>query len=147
MNEPASAPALPHAGALPRDGEPDRALGPALGRGWRLRCPACGEGRMLQGYVRVRDACPACGAELHHQRADDGPSYLTILIVGHLLAPVMLWSYTAFRPEPWVLTSVFVAASVGLSVWLLPRMKGMMVAFQWARRMHGFGDPAPERQG
>lgn len=125
----------------------DRPLGPALRRGWALRCPACGEGRMLSGYLRVRDACPACGEALHHQRADDGPSYLTILVVGHLLAPLMLWSYTVFRPEPWVLTSAFVAASVLLSVWLLPRMKGLMVAFQWARRMHGFGESAAERQG
>jgi uncharacterized protein (DUF983 family) len=102
---------------------------------------------MLSGYLKVRDACPACGEDLHHQRADDGPSYLTILLVGHLLAPLMLWSYTVFRPEPWVLTSAFVGASVLLSVWLLPRMKGLMVAFQWARRMHGFGEPAAERQG
>ncbi|MCX7646122.1 MAG: DUF983 domain-containing protein [Rhodobacteraceae bacterium] len=139
------APARPDPRLIDEDAE--RALGPALRRGWRLRCPACGEGPMLRGYVGVRDACPACGTELHHQRADDGPSYLTILVVGHLLAPVMLWSYTVFRPEPWVLTSAFVAAAVGLSVWLLPRMKGMMVAFQWARRMHGFGEPAPEPRG
>lgn len=131
----------------PQDAGVDRPLGPALRHGWALRCPACGEGRMLSGYLKVRDACPACGEDLHHQRADDGPSYLTILLVGHLLAPLMLWSYTVFRPEPWVLTSAFVGASVLLSVWLLPRMKGLMVAFQWARRMHGFGEPAAERQG
>jgi uncharacterized protein (DUF983 family) len=28
---------------------------------------------------------------------------------------------------------------VGLSLFLLPRLKGMVVAMQWARRMHGFG--------
>ena len=26
-----------------------------------------------------------------------------------------------------------------LSLFLLPRMKGVMVGFQWAKRMHGFG--------
>ena len=120
----------------------ERNLGQALRHGWFLRCPDCGRGRMLEGYVKVRDACPACGAELHHQRADDGPSYLTILIVGHLMAPVMLWAYAAFRPEPWVFATALVTASVGLSFWLLPRMKAMTVAFQWAKRMHGFGGPA-----
>lgn len=147
MTETAASVPLARPGHPPAGGGTERPLGPALRRGWRLRCPACGEGRMFRGYVGVCDACPACGTELHHQRADDGPSYLTILVVGHLLAPVMLWSYTAFRPEPWVLTSAFVAASVALSVWLLPRMKGMMVAFQWARRMHGFAEPAPEPRG
>lgn len=123
----------------------DRPLGQALRRGWRLRCPECGRGRMLEGYVKVRDACPHCGAELHHQRADDGPSYLTILIVGHLLAPLMLWSYATFRPEPWLFTTLLATAALGLSVWLLPRMKAMTVAFQWAKRMHGFGAPAEPR--
>jgi uncharacterized protein (DUF983 family) len=28
---------------------------------------------------------------------------------------------------------------VTLSLYLLPRLKGMIVAIQWARRMHGFG--------
>jgi uncharacterized protein (DUF983 family) len=28
---------------------------------------------------------------------------------------------------------------VALSLYLLPRLKGVMVAIQWARRMHGFG--------
>ena len=26
-----------------------------------------------------------------------------------------------------------------LSLWMLPRVKGAIVGFQWARRMHGFG--------
>jgi len=35
--------------------------------------------------------------------------------------------------------------TVALALFLLPRMKGMFVALQWAKRMHGFGaapDPA-----
>ncbi|MDH3262388.1 MAG: DUF983 domain-containing protein [Paracoccaceae bacterium] len=125
--------------APPPGAEPVRDLGRALGRGWRLSCPNCGGGQILKGYLTVRDACPACGEALHHQRADDGPSYLTILIVGHLLAPLMLWTYITFRPEPLVLATIFVTGSVALSLFLLPRMKGIMVAFQWAKRMHGFG--------
>jgi uncharacterized protein (DUF983 family) len=119
---------------------PERDVGRAVRRGWRLKCPNCGAGPVLKGYLTVREACPACGEALHHQRADDGPSYLTILVVGHVLAPLMLWTYMTFRPEPMVLATIFVVASVALSLFLLPRMKGMMIAFQWAKRMHGFGD-------
>jgi uncharacterized protein (DUF983 family) len=28
---------------------------------------------------------------------------------------------------------------VALSLFLLPRLKGAMIAVQWAKRMHGFG--------
>ncbi|MBD3677624.1 MAG: DUF983 domain-containing protein [Rhodobacteraceae bacterium] len=117
----------------------ERPLRPALLRGWRRRCPNCGAGPMLKGYLKVRDACPVCGEALHHHRADDGPAYLTILFVGHLMAPVMHWSYVTFRPEPLVLFTIIAVGCVSLSLFLLPRLKGAMVAFQWAKRMHGFG--------
>lgn len=93
---------------------------------------------MLKGYLQVRDTCPVCGEAMYHHRADDGPAYLTILIVGHLMAPSILIVFTAFRPEPMVLFTGFAIACVALSLYLLPRLKGLMVAFQWARRMHGF---------
>ncbi len=128
---------LPHPVAA---ADPDeRPMRPALLRGWRRRCPNCGAGPLLRGYLKVRDACPVCGEELHHQRADDGPAYLTILIVGHVMAPLILWAFIEFRPDPLVLASVFSVGTVALSLYLLPRLKGVLVAIQWARRMHGFG--------
>ncbi len=123
---------------IPQDND-DRPMRPALLRGWRRRCPNCGAGPLLSGYLSVRDACPVCGEDFHHQRADDGPAYLTILIVGHLMAPLILWSFVRFRPDPLILASVFSVCTVALSLYLLPRLKGVLVAIQWARRMHGFG--------
>lgn len=116
----------------------DRPLRPAMLRGWRRRCPACGEGKMFQGYLKVRDTCPACGEELYHHRADDGPAYMTIMVVGHLMAPLIMWAFIAYRPSPLVLSSVFATGCVALSLYLLPRIKGAFVALQWAKRMHGF---------
>ncbi len=95
---------------------------------------------MLRGYLKVRDACPVCGEELYHHRADDGPAYLTILIVGHLLAPLLLFVFTKWRPEPLVLAVGFTIATIVLSLYLLPRLKGALVALQWANRMHGFSN-------
>lgn len=117
----------------------DRPLGPAMLRGWRRRCPACGAGPMLRGYLKVRDHCPVCDEALHHQRADDGPAYLTILIVGHLMAPLILVAFTKYRPDPLTLATLFSVGTVALSLYLLPRLKGVLVAIQWARFMHGFG--------
>lgn len=119
--------------------EDDRPVKPALLRGWRRRCPACGEGALLKGYLKVRDTCPSCGEALHHQRADDGPAYVTILIVGHLMAPLIGWAFVEFRPDPLLLSGIFATGCVALSLYLLPRIKGMFVALQWAKRMHGFG--------
>ena len=122
--------------------EEPRDLRRALVRGWARTCPACGKGAMMDGYLQVRDACPACATELHHHRADDGPAWATILITGHLLAPLMLAVFVALRPEGWQMAIGFSVVFVTLSLYLLPRLKGLFVALQWAKRMHGFGGPA-----
>ncbi len=122
----------------------DRPLKPALLRGWRRRCPNCGAGPMMRSYLQVRESCPVCGESLHHHRADDGPAYLTILIVGHILAPVLLFVYSNWRPEPLMLAISLSLGTVGLSLYLLPRLKGGLVALQWSRRMHGFGTELDE---
>jgi len=97
---------------------------------------------MLHGYLKVRDNCPVCSEPFHHHRADDGPAYLTILIVGHVMAPLILIAFTKLRPDPLVLAAVFSVGTVALSLFLLPRLKGALVALQWAKRMHGFGRAA-----
>lgn len=117
----------------------ERPAKPAMWRGYRRRCPNCGEGAMFDGYLKVTDSCATCGEELHHHRADDGPAYLTILVVGHLMAPLIHVLFTKFRPEPLIFASVLTVGVVALSLYLLPRLKGVVVGIQWAKRMHGFG--------
>lgn len=111
--------------------------------GFRRRCPKCGEGALFQGYLKTRDTCAVCREELHHHRADDGPAYLTILIVGHLLAPLLHIVFVQWRPDPWTMVAIFSVGCVALSLYLLPRLKGAVVAYQWAHHMHGFAKNAP----
>lgn len=118
----------------------DRPMGRAIQRGLRCKCPNCGEGEIMDGYLKLRESCPACGEDLSHQRTDDGPAYLTILVVGKIMAPLLLMVYTVYRPEPWVTIALFSTGCVALSLALLPRFKGMMLGIQWSRRMHGFGE-------
>ncbi len=120
----------------------DRPTKPAMWRGFRRLCPNCGKGALFRSYLSVADTCPQCGEDLHHHRADDGPAYLTILVVGHLMAPLLLIVFETFRPEPWVTIAIFGTGTVALSLFLLPRLKGLVVAIQWSRRMHGFGGAA-----
>ncbi len=115
-----------------------RDLKPAVLNGLRLRCPKCGQGKLLHSYVKVNDHCSECQQPFHYQRADDGPAYLTILIVGHLMGFALHIAWVNWRPEPWVLATTLSAVAVVGALTLLPRMKGLMIAYQWAKRMHGF---------
>ena len=119
-----------------------RSIKQSLLRGWRRKCPSCGSGPLMHDYLTVRDTCPVCSEELHHHRADDGPAWATILISGHLLAPLMLVVFEVFRPEGWVMALGFSMVFLLLALYLLPRLKVMFVGLQWANRMLGFGDSA-----
>jgi len=132
----------PDVSDVSHDPHEPRALWPALRRGYRRTCPCCGEGALFEGYLKLRQNCPVCHEDLSPARADDGPAYLTILIVGHVMIPFLHIAFTMWRPDPMVLFAVFGIACLALSLYLLPRLKGAVVAFQWAREMHGFGKDA-----
>ena len=89
-------------------------------RGLKGRCPACGDGKMFWRYLKVSSRCPACGHDLARYPADDGPAYVTILLVGHLLvAPLLLfpiiWRAPAIYSAPIVMLSVGVFTLLALS--------------------------------
>ena len=88
----------------------DRPLRPALRRGLMGKCPRCGEGNMFRAYLKVADACPVCGEELIHQRADDAPAYLTILLVGHFTIAGVLFEDELFPTMNMAMIGVSVVA-------------------------------------
>ncbi|TBW34321.1 DUF983 domain-containing protein [Siculibacillus lacustris] len=120
----------------------NRPLGPALWRGWRCRCPNCGEGRLFAGYLTVVPACSVCGEAFHHHRADDLPPYLTIMVVGHVVVTGLLITDRMFVPPVWLETVIWLPVTAILGLALLRPIKGAVVALQWALAMHGFGRAA-----
>ena len=130
---------------LPADldgAEGPRDLRRALRRGWRQRCPACGGGPLFDRYLVVRERCAACGERLDRHAADDAPTWLTILVVGHLIAPAMLTVWSTWTPPIWVHWTLWPPLALGLSLVLLPRFKALVVGLQWAKRMAGFAEDA-----
>jgi uncharacterized protein (DUF983 family) len=109
-------------------------------RGFHCRCPNCGEGRLYRAFLKVVDRCPVCGEELFHQRADDAPPYFVILITGHIVVPLALIVETVYSPPYWLHALLWTPLTAGLALGLLQPIKGAIVGWQWANRMHGF-DP------
>ena len=117
-----------------------RPLGQAIKRGLLGRCPNCGEGRLFGRYLKVVDACAACGEDYTAQRADDLPPYITIVIVGHIVIPLVLWVEKAYHPEVWIQMTAWLPLTLLLTLLMLQPVKGGVVGLQWANYMHGF-DP------
>lgn len=125
---------------LERSGPERRDVGLALRRGFLGRCPRCGNGHVFRAFLKVRDRCEVCRENMHHHRADDAPPYLTVLIVAHVMGLALVIVLGTWDDMPtWVDFTLWPTMVVVLSLVLLPRIKGALVALQWALRMHGFG--------
>lgn len=104
----------------------------SIARGVGHRCPSCGEGKLFRRYLKVQPRCEQCSHDLSQYRADDGPAYLTILLVGHLVvAPLLLfpivWESSAFYSVP-----IILSALIALTLLVLPRVKGGWVGLMYA---------------
>jgi uncharacterized protein (DUF983 family) len=109
----------------------------AMGRGLLRRCPNCGRARLFRSYLKPVERCSACGEEYGHIRADDGPPWLSLVIVGHLIIPM---AYAAERMVVWpIWISVTLWSTVALlmSMATLPICKGLFVAIVWAKKTPG----------
>jgi uncharacterized protein (DUF983 family) len=66
------------------------------------------------------------------------------MIVGHIVVPLALVVETAFAPSYWLHLALWGPLTIGLSLYLLQPIKGALVAWQWAMRMHGFNPAQPD---
>jgi uncharacterized protein (DUF983 family) len=117
----------------PNPKSPNRIL-QGLARGFRRRCPNCGEGRLFKGYLAVQPVCPACGHDNAQYRADDAAPYFTILVIGHLvIGPILIFPFILTAPIGLVLGTTLPALAV-VTLCLLPVIKGAVIGGLWAVR-------------
>ncbi|MDX3929041.1 MAG: DUF983 domain-containing protein [Shinella sp.] len=123
-----------------------RPVGRSIKRGLLNRCPACGSGRLFARFLKPVDACAACGAEMHHHRADDLPPYLVITIVGHVVLGGYMMTDLVLPLTTWQHLAIWAPITLAGSLLLMQPIKGGVVGLQWALRMHGFGGREDEPQ-
>jgi uncharacterized protein (DUF983 family) len=116
----------------------------AMKRGFRGRCPRCGEGKLFRAFLKTADNCSVCGQDFTPHRADDLPAYLVIVIVGHIVVPLALMIETNYSPPVALQLAVYLPITFFASLGLLQPVKGAVVGMQWALRMHGFDEENPE---
>ncbi|NCO99982.1 MAG: DUF983 domain-containing protein [Sphingomonadales bacterium] len=110
----------------------------AILRGLRGKCPRCGEARLFKQFLKPIGRCPNCSQDLTHQQADDFPAYLSILVTGHLLAPLIIALTRDAGLSIAALMAIIIPLAVLLLIALLQPAKGAVIALQWWFGMHGF---------
>ncbi|HET6469062.1 MAG TPA: DUF983 domain-containing protein [Geminicoccaceae bacterium] len=103
------------------------------------RCPACGRGRLFEGFLTVRPRCEACGQNLAAQDSGDGPAAFIILIVGVVVVGAALLVEVAYSPPVWVHLLLWLPLTTLGVLGLLRPFKGLLIALQFRHRRHEFG--------
>ena len=114
-----------------------RPIARSIRRGAFGRCPCCGGGRLFGSYLKPAGACGRCGAVYGDIRTDDAAPWLTILVVGHIVGPLIVLSERSLAPPAWLQVSIFIPATLILTLLLLPRAKGALLGLMWALRLRG----------
>ena len=115
----------------------------SIKRGFRGRCPRCGDGKLFRAFLKVDNNCSVCDLDFTPHRADDLPAYLVIIIVGHIVVPLVLLIETNYSPPVALQLAIYLPVTLVASLLLLQPVKGAVVGMQWALRMHGFDENDP----
>jgi uncharacterized protein (DUF983 family) len=99
--------------------------------GIACRCPRCGNGRLFSGYLTVKPTCSACGLDYSFIDTGEGPAVLVMLVVGFVVIGSALWLDGLFNMPVWLHLFIWLPVSVILSLILLRKMKGVMIALQY----------------
>jgi uncharacterized protein (DUF983 family) len=113
----------------------------ALLRGLARRCPNCGRGALLRGYLKPHENCASCGLAFAPLRSDDAAPYFTILIVGHIVVPLVLLVEQHMAPPVPVQLAIWLPATALLTLALLPFVKGGVMAAIWSLKAKDPSEP------
>lgn len=93
-------------------------------RGLARKCPACGEGGLFSGYLKLNATCSECGAEWDHEKAADGPAWLTVLVLGPLFVAIIFAVAMTTSLPPWIALPPLMLLMFGIALTLLAFLKG-----------------------
>ncbi len=96
--------------------------------GLRCACPRCGQGRLYQGLLSVRDTCDECGLDLSRLNAEDGAAFFIIVVYSAIVIPLALWVEFTFGPPIWVHLMIWVPVVVGGAIALMRPLKAWLMA-------------------
>lgn len=130
------------------------AIGIMIGRALRLRCPACGRGKMFRKWINLRDNCESCGFRFdRHEKDYFIGSYTINLIVSELIvvaamvAVILLtWPNVPWDRMKWTLIACMIPAPLvtypySKSLWL-----AVDLTFQPPRSFEYLQNATPEAE-
>ena len=105
----------------------------------RCRCPRCGEGKLFEGVLKVRERCAVCGLDMAQADTGDGAAAFIILILGAVLVSLAFWVEFRFNPPLWVHAVLWPALAIPATIAMMRPFKAFLVAQQFRQRAAEMG--------
>ena len=102
-----------------------------IARGLRGRCPRCGEGKLFEGFLRLRARCDRCGLDYSFADAGDGPAVFVILIGGFIVVFAALITEILYQPPYWLHAALWLPLILIVTLAPLRLIKGLLIALQF----------------
>ncbi len=100
-------------------------------RGLGGRCPRCGEGRLFQGFLKLRPRCECCGLDFGFADSGDGPAVFVILIGGGVVVFAALITEVVYQPPYWLHAVLWLPLILIVTLAPLRLLKGVLIALQY----------------
>ncbi|MGF6155640.1 uncharacterized protein (DUF983 family) [Ensifer sp. KUDG1] len=94
-------------------------------------CPRCGQGKLFDGFLKVKSSCASCDLDYKFADAGDGPVVFVILIVGFIVVGAALWAEVNFNPPLWLHFILWIPLAVIFSLGLTRMLKGILINLQF----------------
>ncbi len=105
-----------------------------LSAGLRCRCPNCGEGQVFRGFLKFKERCDACEADLTIADAGDGPAFFVMFAALIVIVPTAMFLELALSPPVWVHVLIWPPITFAFSMLLLRPFKAILFALQWRNK-------------
>jgi uncharacterized protein (DUF983 family) len=100
-------------------------------RGLACKCPRCGEGRLYDGFLKLRTQCERCGLDYAFTDSGDGPAIFIILIAGFIVVGAALIVEIKYQPPFWLHAALWLPLILAVTLWPLRAMKSLLIALQY----------------
>jgi uncharacterized protein (DUF983 family) len=95
------------------------------------RCPACGRGRLFQGFLSLLPRCEHCGLDFSFADSADAPAFFIMFFSGFIVAGSALAVEVLYSPPYWVHAVLWGPLILITTLVPLRPLKGLMIALQY----------------
>lgn len=104
-------------------------------RGLRLRCPACWNGKLYSGFLKVQESCSHCSLPLKEHDAADGPAYVVMSVMSIKVVVLALILEFTMNPPVWLHIITWIPFTIIGSLILLRFTKSLFIAIQYHHKI------------